>query len=152
MTMTNDQAAYALKVMLKHSHKMRRVLDEMHYQNISLSVDENENEPRIVVNTDWYIIPVYFINGNKFLLCWQTQVGVVIPGVHTFRNGDPGYPDDYDYKDIGETGETQQNIMNALRIVLFDILKQEMDNILENISHEEAREVMDNIDAEDSPE
>ena len=32
---------------------------------------------------------------------WYLHEEICHPGVHTFSNGDPGYPDEYEYKDIG---------------------------------------------------
>jgi len=136
--MTNEQASHALNVMLDQSPLMRRVLDAINYHDVSLVVDEHNH--MIVISDGWYILPVYrevpSIGGSREMLNWQAQFSVVIPGVRTFPNGDPGYPDEYDYADLDEP---KRNIFEALAAVLKNMLQKEMDDAMEAILREDAR-------------
>ena len=47
---------------------------------------------------------------NEALTDFRVYRSVVIPGVHTLRNGDPGYPDEYDEQEVGKF----DNLIDAL--------------------------------------
>ena len=57
---------------------------------------------------------------------WNSQKVVTILGVHTFSNGDPGYPDDVEVQDDDKNIED----CDACSYVICKLTIQEVDNLL----------------------
>lgn len=53
---------------------------------------------------------------------WQVDAGVTIPGCHTMPNGDPGYPDDYDWVEQGRYQYARQAVMAVVMSILHDMV------------------------------
>jgi len=97
------------------------------------------------VNDDLFVYPAVITKNIKTIAGekskqfngWIVETPVVIPGIHTFKNGDPGYPDEMDARTILESTNIGEVVRKA---VLYDLEKR-VDGFLE--AHFEAESESD---------
>jgi hypothetical protein len=68
-------------------------------------------------------------DGRKVVIGYSVGVAVPVPGIRTFRNGDPGYPDDVDVNEIAFT-TMPQHVIRAVMEAWFKQVQQEVDEVL----------------------
>ena len=71
---------------------------------------------------------------------YHVSKAVLVRGVRTFRNGDPGYPDTEDYVDLKSFKQHQLNALARYLVLL--IAEMNVDMALENFGEEEMEQQM----------
>jgi hypothetical protein len=105
---------------------------------VTVEIEHDGESPYVIVDGWLNLCPTTFnkrgIGGSiRTAPSWRAERTIYVPGVRTFSNGDPGYPNDSDFEDLEQNIEPAQIIFYAAR----QILENWIDGLGETKDHED---------------